>query len=382
MLCPRIAPAQSSAPVCPVAVPAAVPSPPRPLPFPVQTPGAPAPVLLGERIYLSGALDLRTRTSTTGRRGGIWINNAELDFQRPLSVKGKSVGSVVLQLIGEDPADPDPRSGSARDVQVGEAYVVYRLPVHTETDSVSYLKVGQFQVPFGLLATYDPHLSLVPPLSDQSLGLRTDFGVALSGTLYGYLDYNLSITNGTGPDHAGSNPDRLGVFRLGRTFDTRNGVVNVGGSLLSGRLPVTDLSVFDSFAVELPPSSRVRADRFNLDRDRFAPKSRIAGDGTYTYGRITARGEAEIGADKNNRILGYYAEGNYSFGPRANAVLGRSLFVYPVGSSNASREFVGASYRTGTNITLSTLYEYLRDVPRDSPGRVRHRLTLQVLLRF
>ena len=67
-----------------------------------------------------------------------------------------------------------------------------------------------------------------------------------------------ALTTGTGPDHLYANPNRVVTFRLGRTFTTRNGVVNVGGSLLQGRLPITDLTTANPFAVELPPSGRVR----------------------------------------------------------------------------------------------------------------------------
>ena len=77
--------------------------------------------------------------------------------------------------------------------------------------------------------------------------------MALSGRFYGYLNYDFAVTTGTGPNHLDVNPNRVVTFRLGRTFATRNGVVNVGGSLLQGRLPITDLTAENPFAVELPP---------------------------------------------------------------------------------------------------------------------------------
>jgi hypothetical protein len=237
--------------------------------------------------------------------------------------------------------------------------------------------VGQFQLPFGLLAVYDPHLLILQPLYAQSLGLRTDFGVALSGRAYGTLNYDLAVTTGTGPNHLDVDPNRVVTFRLGRTFTTRNGVVNVGGSLLQGRLPITDITRDDPFAVELPPSGRARA-----DRGGFVSKSRIGGDGSYGFKRATARGEAVVGADGDKRVLGYYAEANYRFTGRISAAASRSLFVYPEGNSSASRESLGLTYASGTNLTLRALYQYLRDVPRDAGGQVRHRFTVQLLLRF
>lgn len=333
----------------------------------------PSPIPLGEGLLVDGALDLRTRTSDSGRRSGVWVNTAELDLQHPLVSKGTPRGNFVLQLFAEDP--PDVPHG--KDIQLGDAYFVYRLPVEEDFNSTAYLKVGQFQIPFGLLAVYDPHLMILPPLSDQSLGLRTDFGLALSGRLYNTLNYDFSLTTGTGPNHLDVNPNRVATFRLGRTFTTRNGVVNVGGSLLQGRLPNTDLTAANPFAVELPPSGRVR-----IERDGFVSKSRIAGDASFGYNRVTARGEFVVGADDDKRVLGYYAEGNYRFTGRISAAVSRSLFVYPEGNSSATRESLGLTYASSANLTFRGLYQYLRDVPRDESSQVRHRLTFQVLLRF
>jgi len=338
----------------------------------------PSPIPLGHGLLVGGAVDLRTRTANTGRRGGVWVNAAELDFQHPITAKGVPHGNVVLQLIAEDPAD----IAHGNDVQVGEAYLLYKLPLRDDVGTTSFIKLGQFQIPFGLLAVYDPHLKIVQPLYAQSLGLRTDWGAALSGTLYGYLQYDFALTTGSGPNHADVDPDRLVTFRLGRSFSTRNGLLTVGGSLLSGRLPVTDPDASDPFAVELPPSGRSRPNRLDSQGERFTPKTRIGGDFTYVYKAITARGEAVAGANKSNRVLGYYIEGNYEFLPRVSGLLARSLFVYPLGNSNASREYVGLNYAAGRHLSLGAVYEYLRDVPRDASGRVRHRLTFQALLRF
>jgi hypothetical protein len=350
---------------------------PPPLPPPTDQPPPevplPSPIPLGQGLLVNGAIDLRTRTADTGRRSGVWANTVELDLQHPISSHGKTRGNLVLQILGEDPADVQ----HGRDIQIGEAYFVYRLPVEADFNSTAYLKVGQFQVPFGLLAVYDPHLLILEPLADQSLGLRTDFGVALSGRVYGFLNYDLSITTGTGPNYLYFDPNRVVTFRLGRTFSTRNGVVNVGGSLLQGRLPITDLTAENPFAVELPPSGRIRA-----DRGGFVSKSRIAGDVSYGYNRATVRGEFVFGADNDKRVLGYYAEGNYRFTGRISAAVSRSLFVYPEGNSSATRESLGLTYASTANLTFRGLYQYLRDVPRDESSLVRHRLTFQVLLRF
>ena len=133
--------------------------------------------------------------------------------------------------------------------------------------------------------------------------------------------------------------------------------------------------------MELPPSGRVRADR-TLYGDRFISKSRLGGDVSYGYNRVTARGEIVAGADRDQRILGYYAEGNYRFTRRLSAVGASSLFVYPTGNSSASRQSLGLTYASSRNLTFRGLYQYLRDVPQNEAGQTRHRFTVQILLRF
>ena len=381
-LLPPAAHSQTPVPATPpAATPPAEASAPYPLPLPPPTDQPPPevplpnPIPLGHGFLVSGALDLRSRTASTGRTGGVWANTVELDVQHTISKGGTASGNVYLQLLAEDP--PDTGHGNRQDVEIGEAYVIYHLPVESDFDSTAYLKIGQFQVPFGLLAVYDPHLLILQPLYSQSLGVRTDFGAAISGRAYGFLNYDFAVTTGTGPDHLYGVPSRVVTFRLGRTFTTRNGVVNVGGSLLQGRLPITDITKDDPFASELPPSGRVRA-----DRGGFVSKSRIGGDASYGFKRTTARGEIVVGADGDQRVLGYYGEGDYRFGGRLSAALSQSLFVYPVGNSSASRASAGFTYASSSNLTFRALYQYLRDVPRDEGGQVRHRLTFQVLLRF
>jgi len=348
---------------------------PQPTDQPPPDVALPDPLPLGRGFLVNGAVDLRARNASTGRTHGAWVNALELDLQHPITSKDVTKGNLVLQIIAEDP--PDAPTG--RSVQLGEAYLLYKLPIETDTDSTAYLKAGQFQIPFGLLAVYDPHLLLIQPLYAQSLGLRTDFGVGLSGRFYGFLNYDLAITSGDGPNHLNLNPNGVVTFRLGRTFVTRNGKVNVGGSLLQGRLPITDIDANHPFANEIPPSGQVPTYDRNED---FVNKSRIAGDITYLFKNTLARGEALVGADQDKRILGFFAEGEYRFSGRTSGALAHSEFVYPQGSSSASRDSLGLTYAASNHATIRGVYETLRDVPRDQPGRIRHRLTLQLLLRF
>ncbi|BDI31825.1 hypothetical protein CCAX7_38760 [Capsulimonas corticalis] len=340
---------------------------------PPETP-EPSAVPIGDRLLIDGDLDLRYRTSTRGRTHSAWANNAEVDLNYPLISHGRSYGAVVVQGMAENPAD----SSISRGVNLGEAYVVYQIPLGEDSDATAYVKAGRFQIPFALLATYDPHLLLVQPLYSQSLGIRNDVGVQISGRFYGILNYDLSLTSGSSSTSFDTRGKNVVTFRLGRTFYTRNGIVNVGGSMLTGRLPITDIDKDHPFAVDLPPSGRIITDR----GVGYINKTRIAGDGTLLYKNVTARGEVVSGADNDQRVLGYFLEGVYKFGGRASSVVERSFWAYPEGKSSAIRTGVGINYNAGAHLTFRTLYEVLNDTPRDQAQIQRQQLTLQALLRF
>ena len=334
----------------------------------------PPPLFVLPGLELRESIDERYRNSDTGRKHGLYTNAAEIDLSKEVLSKGVFEGDVVLQLIGEQP--PDLRNSD--DLQIGQAYVQYRLPIETDTDSTVFFRVGQFQIPFGLLATYDPHRLIQQPLYAESLGLRTDWGIGVSGRFYGLLNYDLSVTAGSGPDHVQINPRKVTCFRLGRTFLTRNGMVNVAGSLLTGHLPDTEIDGANPFAVELPASGRIRANR----GQGYVDKTRIAVDGTFIFKGATVRGEAVTGTDNNHRVFGLYTDSEYKFSRRAGVIGSLSYWRYPLGNSSSSDASFGFSYAPGRNTTIRLLNEYLRDVPRDLPGQVRHRLTLQTLVRF
>ena len=163
----------------------------------VSAPAVRAQSAAFDRVTISGAVDARTHALDHSQPTKAWLNAAEIDIARPLSTGAQTVGKVLVQIIGET----SPNAHGGRDAQIGEAYIQYRLPLGLDSGDAASLKVGQFQVPFGLLATYDPHLRLMQPLYSQALGIRLDSGATVSGSFYGQLTYDFTITGGGGPNH-------------------------------------------------------------------------------------------------------------------------------------------------------------------------------------
>lgn len=334
---------------------------------------SPRPLTLFNRTNIGGAVDTRYAWSGYGPTDTPWIQDAEIDVTYPVVVQSATRGNLVLQAMDENAPDVDGGSG----VALGEAYAIYKLPINVEADSTAYIKVGQFQIPFALLAVYDPHEELTQPLYSEALGLRNDWGADVSGRFYQSLNYDFAITRGVGPSVVGQvDPSRVVTFRLGRTFETELGTVNVGGSILAGRLPVTDIDAAHLYAVNLPPSGRVDADQGYID------KSRVAGDATMDFGRLTARGEAMLGADDDQRVAGYYVTGEYKITGNTQYLIGRTFWRYPLGDSYFADNQIGLTYASTSNVTWRALLENVENKPRDLDIILYNRLTVQVLFRF
>lgn len=311
-------------------------------------------------------IDLRYRNANRETRGS-YVDalrvTADLVRVSPLA-PGDVRGGARAQLLLEN----DDRGTSLNRLRVGEAFGFYRfaLPGVSAT-----LKAGQIVLPFGLAAQYDP-LQPIQPLYDKGLGLRIDTGLFLEGD-YGPYRYAGAITFGTGPNRGDPDSNKMISFRLERSVETRLGRVTVGGSLLTGRAPVTN------FATVVPASGTTNA-------GQFVDKTRFAGDGQYAYGPFTLRGEFAFGGDDEDAVWGYFGEGNYRWGSgRATLVGFRKRWNFPQKPQSATTTGVGVNYTVKNGLILRALYEYERDVPSEEAGGapfIIKRITLQTRLSF
>ncbi len=320
-----------------------------------------------DNFDFKGAVDLRYRNGNIETRGA-YVNAARFTgtYVRANGETGDERGGALLQTLLET----DKSGVVIRRLRLSEAFVYYRFRLPGVS---ARIRAGQFVLPFGLAFVYDTPLQPIQPLYDKSIGLRVDTGVMLEGE-YGAYRYAGSITNGNGPNRRDFDNQKVVSFRLSRNVDTLVGRFTLGGSLLSGRLPVTN---FDS---ELPASGTSGA------RD-FIAKSRFAADAQYTRGPLTLRGEIVAGADESDTVYGYFAEGNYALDQRLSVVAFRKSWNFPVKPQASTVTGVGANYRIGNGVFLRALYEYERNVPQGLPNGngtpfIIKRLTLQTRLNF
>lgn len=325
--------------------------------------------------YFVGATDLRYRTLTTDRTSknpnpqtvGSYIAATRLtfDYVRANSDTGDERGGFRTQVLIEN----DNAGTSLNRIRPSEVYGYYRFLF---TGVSANARAGQFVLPFGLLAVYDTPLQPIQTLYESALGIRVDTGFMLEGD-YASYHYAASITTGAGPNRGDVDTDRTITARLARAFPTRLGKLQVGGSLLSGRLPRT------SFSTTLPPSGR------SLTRSAdFVPKTRFAGDGQYEFGKLTARGEIIFGGDDQNPVYGHFLEVDYKWKPRFSVTGFSRRWDFAQRPQSTSTLGVGVNYNMGRDLVLRSLYEFERNTldKAGTPPVISRRISLQTRLNF
>jgi len=72
----------------------------------------------------------------------------------------------------------------------GDAYLVVKGSLRQPN-----IRIGRFDIPFGLIKNFDSHTTLLPQLFDKNLGLKKDIGAEIFG-YYKILTYDLAFTQG------------------------------------------------------------------------------------------------------------------------------------------------------------------------------------------
>ena len=358
---------------------AVYPPPPRGTFQPTRPPNSTAsrdPDLIGPKPFyrtsetwlFGGALDWRYRNGSSNTRGGyIASGRYTLDYIKANPKDGDERGGMRLQLVSESEG---PRGTALNRLRASEVYAFYRFLLPGVDATV---RAGQFVLPFGLAAVYDTPLQPIQTLYEKSLGLRVDTGAMLEGS-YGPYRYYIAATTGAGPNRSDFDGNKVIVARLESLFRTQaeNGRLQLGGSIMTGRGPVT------TFDTQLPASGT------SVARD-FVDKTRMAADAVYQLDKLLARGEVVFGADDQNPVWGYFGEGNLAVSRHVTVVGVMRSWKFGDKPQSATALGLGANYKFAKDVMIRALYEYERDVPSLAAGgrpTVEKRFTLQTRVNF
>ena len=326
---------------------------------------APYPVYPNRKNVLADlTLDVRYK-SDRGNSQGVYLaaGRVTADYVLADAKTGRESAGARFQAL----AEPNKLGEtSIRRLRASELYGFYVFQLaHAEANA----KLGQFVLPFGLAAVYDTPLQPIQTLYGPSVGLRVDTGAMVDGYA-GVYHYAASLTSGSGPNRRDLAGGTVLAVRLERNFLTQSGRIQVGGSMLSGKLPVT------AYNTELPASG-------TSDAKAFVEKTRFAADASYYLQKLTTRGEVHFGADDQKQVYGYFGEGRYAFSNGKTAIATIKRWNFGQKPQGVSTYGGGINFDLKSGLTLRTLFEYERARPSASaPAQISRRFTVQTRVRF
>ncbi|MCH8330899.1 MAG: hypothetical protein IH946_05895 [Bacteroidetes bacterium] len=231
------------------------------------------------------------------------------------------------------------------------------------------IKLGHFDVPFGLEENEDTHSQLTQLMSMRNLGVKKDYGLSLSGQLP-HCDYNLAITNGSRyiPKNMGS---YIISSRIGSPSDQN---LNVGISGMKGKV-VDPMGVMRGMSM-MNPMGGDMDDNMNSGMNSMTTtwfgsetkpvfdileRWRIGIDASYLFRQFAFNGEITSGRDINQTVITGLGKIDMTISEKLSSSTQIQYAYQDIDNPEFNEEVMiafGISYRISHHITLMTLYEH------------------------
>jgi hypothetical protein len=209
-----------------------------------------------------------------------------LDFYTKVSSTYRDVATVLLQLYVSR-IDNLRRAPGFYESEYDWELVprMSYVNLHLNGDRSLNLKLGHYEIPYGLEVPINSNGTLRQFLHPQNLGLKADWGAALNGTIQP-LQYEIGLSRGSGIElNSGGSPYAL-AGRIGNAIDAESfyGLNSFGLSFLKGE-------------ILNPRGTKVRRERIGVDAQ-------------YYRGALGVLGELSLGNNNGNDIMNGMVELN------------------------------------------------------------------------
>lgn len=242
------------------------------------------------------------------------------------------------------------------ELEFHDAYFKYGGPFKGKFN----VRVGHFDVPFGLEQIVDTHSSLIQVMSMRNVGFKKDWGVSVGGQLP-EMDYEFALTRGTGVEYRNRGENYLVSGRIGTPVD-RNFCIGFSG--LYGQV-IDDMGVMRGMKMGMPSTWFGSTTK---PKEEIIRRSRVGLDGIYLLGPYTFKGELSYGEDEDQEVLNSLFEIDYLF-PDSDGRLEAIVQVQnshqeitASGSDDDTFLTFGLNYRLSREVTLQIMYR--RDLQR------------------
>lgn len=276
-------------------------------------------------------LNSRLQESTQDASSWGWWNEFGIDFYKKIRIGNRDAAKVVLQ-VNWATLDSYPRPpGFFEGMDDGGELTLLSNFIDFSLDDLNKfnLRIGKFEVPYGLDTSVATQKELRNVLTVNNLGLKADWGVQFHGSFEKYK-YQVAIMRGSGSDVTSLNLPRISLpgYIVSARFGTITGSENIyggengyGASFFSASIPV------DGFS----------------DRELW----RIGLDGQSYWGPFGVLAELNYGQDGNIDIYNAFVEVNY-------VTPAESLLVY---SQLRTLNRNVTSWDDSNSLTLGVRYE-------------------------
>jgi len=230
------------------------------------------------------------------------------------------------------------------------------------------LRLGHFDVPFGLEENEDTHTSLVQLMSMHNIGFKKDWGFSILGKLT-KLDYNIALTMGSGIYPINRNRNFLLSGRVGTPAD-ENIIIGISG--IYGN-PIDQMGVMRGMKMEMMmgmgngmgmTDTMMKTTWFGDDtkpKDNIINRWRMGVDITRLIGPFALKGEVSYGADVNQEVLNGLIQVDYNVTSKLLAIT-QFQYAYQDISDDGSKKddsiLFGINYKLSSYITLMTSFRH------------------------
>ena len=245
------------------------------------------------------------------------------------------------------------------ELEFHDAYFKYSGPFKGKFN----VRVGHFDVPFGLEQNVDTHSSLIQIMSMRNVGFKKDWGVAVGGQLP-EMDYEFALTKGTGMEYRERGENYLISGRVGTPAD-RNFSIGISG--LYGQV-IDAMGVMRGMRMGMMGMPDTWFGSQSIPREDIIRRSRIGLDSIYLLGPYTFKGELSVGEDEGHEVINSIFEIDYllpGMDGRLEAIAqiqNSHQDITASGSDDDTFLTFGFNYRLSREITLQVMYQ--RDFQR------------------
>lgn len=254
-------------------------------------------------------LDAISHFWTTRRRGKASARHAvALDLHKVFTDDEGDIGTMLLQisLSRYDNALPAPHHAEDDDDWEIEFHDFW-FNLTRWGKGRTNVRIGRFDVPYGLELLVDTHFTLYQVINHENLGVKKDWGISLNGTLPSF-DYEVALTQASGHEYWNVGKNYAVAARIG-TPSHENLILGVSG--FYGQ--VIDEHGLHRWRDGLKPPSRVdrvlgRSPGRGRGDDNLVRRLRVGVDATWVIRQFTLRADASVGRDFNQDVFNSLVE--------------------------------------------------------------------------